>query len=115
MNSRFLEMNLRLSPGLMEQEVPLRNIIRGRFARGRFDVFAVVKPGRQGFSLNASKAKQVYEALEGLRRELSIGAPAGLPELLAMKDLFISEETGYDIVSFTEACEEAISQVEAMR
>ncbi len=115
LNSRFLEMNLRLSPGLMEQEVPLRNIIRGRFARGRFDVFAVVKPGRQGFSLNASKAKQVYEALEGLRRELSIGAPAGLPELLAMKDLFISEETGYDIVSFTEACEEAISQVEAMR
>ncbi|MDA8325577.1 MAG: YicC family protein [Nitrospiraceae bacterium] len=115
LNSRFLEMNLRLPPGLMEQEVPLRNIIRGRFARGRFDVFVTVKSGKQGFSLDVSKAGQVYEALEGLRRELSIAGPAGIRELALMKDLFISEETSCDIVSFTEAFEDAISQVEAMR
>lgn len=108
-------MNLRLPPGLMEQEVPLRNIIRGRFARGRFDVFVTVKSGKQGFSLDVSKAGQVYEALEGLRRELSIAGPAGIRELALMKDLFISEETSCDIVSFTEAFEDAISQVEAMR
>ena len=115
LNSRFLEMNLRLPPGLMEQEVPLRNIIRGRFARGRFDVFVTVKSGKQGFSLDVSKAGQVYEALEGLRRELSIAGPADIRELALMKDLFISEETSCDIVSFTEAFEDAISQVEAMR
>lgn len=115
LNSRFLEMNLRLPFGLMEQEIPLRNIIKSRFARGRFDVFVTIKSGKLGFGLNMTRARQVYEALEGLRRELLIEEPSGIRDLIALKDFFLSEETGYDVVALMEAFGEAISQVEEMR
>lgn len=114
LNSRFLEMNLKLPFGLMEQEIPLRNIIKGRFARGRFDVFVTTR-GKLGFSLNFQKAGQVYQALEGLRRELFIEEPAGIRELVLLKEFFVTEETGYDVVSLMEAFGEAVSQVEEMR
>ncbi|MDA8387113.1 MAG: YicC family protein [Nitrospiraceae bacterium] len=115
LNSRFLEINLKLPSGLMEQDILLRNIIKGRFARGKFDVFVTVRSGRQGFSLNVSKARQVYEAMEGLRRELSIPGQTGIRELAAMKDLFVSEESGQDAASIEGAFEEALSGAEAMR
>ena len=115
LNSRFLEINLKLPSGLMEQDVLLRNAIKGRFARGRFDVFVTVKPGGQAFSLDAGKAGRVYEALEALRRELSIPGQAGIGELLALKDLFVSEDTGMDTAFLLEAFETAIAGVEAMR
>ena len=115
LNSRFLEMNFRMPCGLVEQEVPLRNIIKAKFARGRFDVFVNAKPGKRGLSLDAHKAKELYKGLDGLRRELQINEAPSLAELIALKDFFLMEEGGYDPGPLKEAFDEALSQVEAMR
>ena len=115
LNSRYLEMNFRLPCGLLEQEVPFRNIIKEKFARGRFDVFVSVKEGRRMVSLDARKAKELYAGLDGLRRELGIPDSPSMAELIVLKDLFLSEESGHDLASLKDAFDESLAQVEAMR
>ena len=115
LNGRYLEMNLRLPCGLMEQEVQLRNIIKEKFARGRIDVFVNIKEGKRTVSLDARAAKELYARLDELRRELQIAEPPSMAELIVLKDLFLSEESGYDLASLKEAFDEALSKVEAMR
>ena len=115
LNSRYLEMNLRLPAGLMEQEASLRNIIKEKFARGRIDVFVSVKESGKVASLDVGKAKELYAGLDGIRRELGINEPPTMAELIALKDLFLSEEVGYDPASLKDVFDEALAQVEAMR
>ncbi len=115
LNNRFLEMNVRLPHGLAGQEIPLRNAIKARFARGRFDVYVNVREERLSSVLDTARAKEVYEALDGLRKDLLIAGPVGMGDLLRMKDFFISEEGQYDTGSLREAFNEALSEVEKMR
>lgn len=115
LNHRFLEINIRMPHWLMEHEIPMRNALKKKFARGRFDVFVNINANRMMGGLNEQVAKEVYARLDSLKNELAIGEPLGMGELLQMKEFFTSEEGAADPGPLYLAFEEAIRQVLEMR
>lgn len=115
LNHRFLEINIRMPHSLMRHEIPLRNIIKGKFARGRFDVFVNLNAEKMIAGLNVAVAREVHARLDFLRNELAIKEPLDMGELLQMKEFFTTEECAGDPAPLFQAFEEAVSQVMEMR
>lgn len=115
LNHRFLEINVKLPQGMMEHESAIRNAIKGRFARGRFDVFVNVRPEKLKASFNYAAASELYSSLELLRKELAAPAPPGISELVALRDFFITQEAVSDPAMLMKALELALGQVGRMR
>lgn len=116
LNHRFMDVSIRLSPFLSEHEMPLRNMLKERFSRGKFDVLISTKSdGRTRLKLNTELAKEIYNSLNALRAELSIPGAIGIETLLNYKELLIAEEPEYNINSLYDAFREAIIQLEKMR
>lgn len=115
-NHRFMDVSIRLSPFLTGQEMPLRNMLKERFSRGKFDVFVSAKSeGRTRLKLNTELAKEIYNSLNALKTELSIPGTIGIETLLNYRELLITEEPEYNISSLYDAFGEAIIQLEKMR
>ena len=79
LNHRFLEINVKLPQGMMEHDSAIRNAIKGKFARGRFDVFVNIKPEKCKAVFNTAAAAE----LEGVDCALSIDEAVVLPALCA--------------------------------
>lgn len=115
-NHRFMDVSIRLSPFLTGQEMPLRNMLKERFSRGKFDVLISAKSeGRTRLKLNTELAKEIYNSLNALKTELSIPGTIGIETLLNYRELLITEEPEYNISSLYDAFGEAIIQLEKMR
>ena len=115
LNSKHLEINLKLPHGLVDKEAELRAKIKERFSRGRFDVFAYLTGERMLARLNAFRAKEVYIALDSLRKELLLPDPVGMAELIGLKELFVHEEHAHEAPDLLAAFEDALEQVKKMR
>jgi uncharacterized protein (TIGR00255 family) len=116
LNHRFIDISLKLNPLLMEHEIPMRNILKKRFSRGKFDVsVSMTDDGKAMFRLNTGLAKKIYEGLNNLKSELSIPGTIGIESLLHYKELLISERGEYNVGSLYDSFNEAISQLERMR
>ena len=115
LNSKHLEINMRLPHGLVDKEAELRGKIKEHFSRGKFDVFAYLTGERMLARLNAFRAKEVYIALDSLRKELLLPDPVGMAELIGLKELFVHEEHAHEVPDLLEAFEDALAQVKRMR
>ncbi|MDA8174800.1 MAG: YicC family protein [Nitrospiraceae bacterium] len=115
LNSKHLEINMRLPHGLVDKEAELRGKIKEHFSRGKFDVFAYLTGERMLARLNAFRAKEVYIALDSLRKELLLPDPVGMAELIGLKELFVHEEHAHEAPDLLEAFEDALVQVKRMR
>jgi len=115
LNHRFLEIIIKAPPQMGRHEIPLRNILRERFKRGRFEVFVSRRPGENvNLRVNKALAKQIHEELTSLRDELSLKGEIGIEEFSAWRELFI-EEAEPDALSIYDAFDEAVSEAEKMR
>jgi len=114
LNHRFLEINVRIPHRLLEHEIPIRNMIKGKFARGRFDVFVNLN-GKIALGLDRDAAREVYGVLNGLRKELSIPGPVGLGDLVNLKEFFTAEAEPPEAAPLYEALGQALKDVEKMR
>jgi len=115
-NHRFLDVSVKMPPNLGMHEMPLRNLIKEKFSRGRFDVMvSVAGDTGQKVRINAELAKELYDALHSLKKELSLPDAIGVNTLLGFKDLILSEEREYDTALLYEAFQEALSVLEDMR
>ncbi|MBI4689909.1 MAG: YicC family protein [Nitrospirae bacterium] len=116
LNHRFMEMSFRLSPMLTEHEMPLRNMLKEKFSRGKFDVsISIDSRGKARLKLNTGVAKEIYNSLNTLKSELGIPGDIAVETLLNYRELFITEEPEYDTSLLYDAFREAIVQLEKMR
>lgn len=120
LNHRFLEISIKLPHSLGRHEIPLREFIKKRFGRGKFDVYVQADAGgRTKIALDATAARELKDALEGLKDSLSLKGDVGLDALLPFRELFMSEEVSFDDAetekSLYGAFEEALGGVERMR
>lgn len=117
LNSRFLDISFKLSPSLSEHEMSLRNMLKERFSRGKFDILVLAKnDGKTRLRLNTDIAKEIYNRLNTLKSELSITGEIDIETLLNYKELFIAEELEeYDTNLLYDAFKEALAQLEKMR
>lgn len=116
LNHRYLDISVKMPPALLENEILIRNMIKERFARGKFEVFISFTDKRQyNFMVNKEMARGIYNAFLEIQRELSIPGIVGIDLLSRYGDMLISDNPEYSVDSLKEALMDAISQLEDMR
>jgi uncharacterized protein (TIGR00255 family) len=116
LNHRYIEISVRMPSGLMEHEIPIRNIIKGRFARGKFDVNISFADKRQmKMGINRELAKGIYDAFSDLQKELTLPGSLSIDFFSGYRELLIAEEPEYDTDALYNALNDALSMVEEMR
>jgi uncharacterized protein (TIGR00255 family) len=118
LNHKFIDISIKMPPymGLGQHEIPLRNIIKEKFHRGRFDVSVSAKNHKAlQLKINKELARNIYTALQDLQKELSIPGQINIDTLTGYKELLIEEEQKYNINALYASLNEAVSNLEAMR
>lgn len=116
LNHRYMDISVRMPSVLMEHEIPVRNIIKERFARGKFDVNISFADKRQmKMTVNKNMAKGIYDAFSDLQKELSLPGDFNIDFFSGYRELLMAEEPEYDTDALYNALNDAVSKVEEMR
>lgn len=116
LNHRFIDISTKVPSYMSQHDIPLRNILKERFHRGRFDV-SVSITGHEltQLSINKELARKIYTAFQDLQKELSIPGQIDIDTLANYRELIIEEEPEYNVDALYTAFTEAVSKLEAMR
>jgi uncharacterized protein (TIGR00255 family) len=117
LNHRYMDVSIKMPPFLNQYEMPLRNMLREKFQRGRFDITILTNNLKvTQLKINNELARNIYTALQGLQKELSVHGHISLDTLITVyRDLLIEEEVKYDTEALYTAFREATANLEAMR
>ncbi len=94
-NSRFLEIRMKLPGGLARLEEPLKNIIKAGCERGKIDCTIALGPENQegqALALNKALVRQYAQLLEAFRDELGTEIQVTLGNLANIKDLILTDQ-----------------------
>jgi uncharacterized protein (TIGR00255 family) len=115
-NHRFLDLALKMPQSMMQHEMTLRNLIRERFGRGRFDVIiSLSQEGGGEVRVNMRMAEDLRNALSSLQHELALEGAVTIETFAGFRELFLTESRAVDGASLIEAFEEALTLLEEMR
>ena len=115
-NHRFIDITIKMPPFMNQYEIPLRNILKTRFERGKFDVAVSTNKDKIAkLRINTELAGNIYAALRSLQKELSIPGKISMDTLTRYTELFTEEEPTYDINMLYTVFQEAVINLEAMR
>lgn len=116
LNHRFMDINIRMPSDLLKYEIPLRNILKERFTRGKFDVSVNLIQGRHVKILpDIERARSIYNALKELNRELSLSGEIGIDTMTYFREMILREDFEYNINSLFDAFKEAVDNLIKMR
>jgi uncharacterized protein (TIGR00255 family) len=116
LNQRHMDISVKMPSFLSENEIPVRNIVKKNFSRGKFDVFVALTDKRKPkISVDKELAKSMYEAFSSLQRELSLPGSIGMDMLSGYRDILISEEPQYDTAALYEAVKQAVFKLREAR
>lgn len=95
-NHRYLEASVRGPRWSLSLESEVREAIKARFARGRFDVYLRLDEGANGApALDPAAARAVADSLRALGRELGLPGEVDLPLLAAFRDALRPQEPSF--------------------
>ncbi len=120
-NSRFLDIYLKLPNALMNREYEIREIIKGKVSRGKLSVILTLK--NSGVSngipaIDKEKLKAYLAVLKEVKKLSKITEKVKLEHLLYNRDLFLQNDKEYDEEVFKlikKALESALVQLKKMR
>jgi uncharacterized protein (TIGR00255 family) len=116
LNHRFMDVFVKCPPELNRYEIRLRSIIKEKFERGKFDVYVSYANGPGlGKRLNIARAREMFNALEGLKDELSISGRISMDTLLVWKELIVEDDVSFDTEALFAAFVKAVEDVGRMR
>jgi len=116
LNHRFMDIAIKAPPHLSQYDLSLRNMLKERFQRGRFDVtVSTDNHMTTRITINKEIAKKIYYEFQELQKELAIPGQIDVNVLAGYRELLVEEEPEYDINALYAAFHEAISRLEAMR
>ena len=116
LNHRFMDITIKTPSGLSQHDLALRNMLKERFQRGKFDVTVSTENHvATQVTVNKETAKKIYSAFQELQKELSIPGQIDINILAGYEKLLIEEKSEYDVDTLYAAFHEAIFHLEAMR
>ncbi len=89
LNSKYIEVNMKLPRTYMRQEMELRNFLIKRLERGKVNVLLTVEvlnPDLNRLNINEPLVKAYTRELENLRSELQLHSPITLEYILSLPD-----------------------------
>lgn len=116
LNHRYMDISIKLPPYMNQYEIPLRNILKGRFQRGRFDV-SITTNNNKATQLNINKelSRNICAALQDLQRELSLPGTIDIETLTGFREIVVEGKPQYDIDTLFTAFHDTVSNLESMR
>jgi len=116
LNHRFIDISAKVPACLSPYEIPLRNILKERFQRGRFDISISMNSEKQApVGINMDIAKNIYLSLRDLKEALAITGEIDIRTLAGFREIIMGKEPDFDIDKLYAAFKEAISNLEEMR
>lgn len=115
LNHRFMEINIKMPQDLLKHDITLRNMIKERFSRGKFDVNISLLYGGIGIGIDTGRAKALYNALIQLRDDLGLSDEIKVDTIVAFKDMILREDFEYNINSLFEAFKVALDDLAITR
>jgi len=116
LNHRFMDITIKAPPYLSQYDVALRNMLKEKFQRGKFDVTVSTDNHRMAqVTINKDMAGKIYTAFKEIQKELSIPGKLDINTLAGYRELLVEENAKYDIDALYTAFREAVSCLEAMR
>lgn len=120
LNSKGADISLRLSPGLRNYELELRNDLSKQLERGKIDLSIYIESNKVEGSveINTELAKTYYEQLKNLAQVIGEPLEEPIQQILRMPDVLKSErkETDEEEWKKIKGCvNEAIKQLNAFR
>jgi uncharacterized protein (TIGR00255 family) len=116
LNHRYMDISIKLPPYMNQYEIPLRNILKGRFQRGRFDVSITTNNNKATqLIINKELSRNICAALQDLQRELSLPGTIDIETLTGFREIIVEGKPQYDIDTLFTAFHDAVSNVESMR
>jgi len=115
-NHRYIDISIKMPPYMNQYDIPLRNVIKERFRRGKFDIAISTSNHSAGqLHLNKEMAKDIYTSLQTLQNELSLPGHITIDTLAEYKELLVEKEPTFDSNTLYNVFHRAISDLEAMR
>ncbi len=115
-NHRYLEPRFRIPVFINPYEITLRNMIRERFSRGRFDVtIALTDKADVRLCINRTLAGNLFHALKGLQQDLGIEEGPTLDHLFWFRESLFREEPEYNPEDLFRVFETALDRLALMR
>lgn len=113
LNHRYCEIAVKTPRGFAVIENKIREAVRSRFSRGRFDVYVGVdftgaSPRR--LIVDRALARQLYLALAELRRELGLSGQVDLATLLELREIVRVEENERNVEDVWPAIQQALER-----
>lgn len=120
-NSRYLDISLKLPPSLMNKEYELRELIKGKINRGKLVVVVQVK--RNGgsdevISLNKDRLKNYISLIKEIKKVSKSSEKIKLEHLLSNKEIFEANELEFSEHEFNvlkKALDAAIAELIVMK
>jgi uncharacterized protein (TIGR00255 family) len=115
-NHRFLDFHMRAPSFLNQIEIPFRNMVKERFARGKFDITVTVSEVTAvELSVNTEAVRKIYRVFKGLQDELSIKGEIDINTFVNLREMFIETNPKYDTGLITDVFSRALDDLSRMR
>lgn len=116
LNHRYIDIFIKMPSYLNHVEMQIRNIIKEKFNRGRFDIIISLNPEKiSQFTISKSAAENIYKTLQSLQKELMIPGEISIETLAAYKEILLEKEPEYNIDELLSAVHIATNNLESMR
>jgi uncharacterized protein (TIGR00255 family) len=116
LNHKYLDVSVRMPSFLMEQEIPIRKLMKEAFERGKIDVSVSLTDKRQKkVKVNIDLASEMYKAFAEIQKELALPGSLDIGFFSGYRELLLTEESENNTDALFKAVKEAVSRVEGMR
>jgi uncharacterized protein (TIGR00255 family) len=97
LNSRFLDIHIKAPSYLSQFDIPFRNQLKERFARGKFDVTVSVSESVSAdFRVNTEIAGKLYTAFKSMQESLSLPGEIDVNMIAGFHQMFLDTGVAYD-------------------
>ncbi|MEW6109193.1 MAG: YicC/YloC family endoribonuclease [Nitrospirota bacterium] len=116
LNHRFLDIYIKAPAFLSQYEINLRNLLKERFSRGKFDInIAVSAHENTEFLLDAEFARKIFEAFKKLGEELSIPGDLDINTMSSFYEMFVETKQKYNVDTIVDIFKQAMEDLHKMR
>jgi uncharacterized protein (TIGR00255 family) len=116
LNQRFLDITIKSPSFLSQHEIAFRNVLRGRFNRGKFDVtISIAGEAAADLKVNKVVAGRIFNALRVLQEEFQMPGALDINSMAYFHDKFMETDVSFDIEEVQRVFDEAVDSLQAMR
>ena len=120
LNSKNLDLNIRIPSVYKEYELALRNIVSRKLVRGKVDVliYTEAKPGYSQSSINRDVVKKYYQEIRELREDIPFAEDRVLETIMRLPDSMETNREELDKEEWKEveaAFEKALDELDSFR